>query len=309
MKRQAIIFIIALLATVGLGAQDAVKSPFVEAFSACNLSVDLQGGIGSLLIDNQSNGSDKTGTDFGAAVGFTYMFDQMSGIHTGLGITFVHSGYKSETVSTSYREQDIVLHDETGDYTGTALVSTTTHRVDETYTSAILSLPIQYAFRYNGFWVNAGMRLSLPLSINASYTYGYSTAAITYFDLPDVSFVTNPVPYQDLDEETQSGTYKAHNTSLFVDLSLEAGYRFVLNPVKNLSLYVGLYFDYALNRFGGDKEQGFLTFDGTDEDAVAKFNGALNSSVVNGYGRMAAGLKVSLNFGLGRKAAADPMAM
>ena len=296
MKKPTLMLLASLCATLPLAAQQNAASFFGNTTSH-DLSLSLNGGAGKIIIDDRGDKATDLGINCGLTLGYTYMFDEVSGLHTGVVFTYLRSGYSAETVNTSYTEQGITLRDNGTTYSGTARVTTVTHRIDEVYTSAILSLPVQYAFRYNGFWADLGLRLSLPLSISSSYTYGPSTAEIVYFDLPDVSYEATPIPYHALDADNHTGTYKAKNTSVFVDVDIEGGYRWLLDPAKNMSLYVGAYFTYALNSFGGEEES-FLSF---DADGNASFAGLLNSAFVRAYSQMTFGITASLHLGIGAK--------
>ena len=55
-----------------------------------------------------------------------------------------------------------------------------TSSVDETYTTLMIEIPVQWAYAYENYWFNAGVRLSLPLSISADYTYGPSVREMIY---------------------------------------------------------------------------------------------------------------------------------
>lgn len=298
MKKIIVINLVIFLCPI-LFAQETLVSSFCSSSATHNISFEIEGGIGSLLI-NGSEGGTKSGVGFGGILGYTCMFGPVSGIHTGIGFSYANSSFKSETVSSSYEDRGIMLHDAFGSFAGNVQVTTTTYRVDEIYNAAILTIPIQYAFRYRNFWANIGLRLSMPLTINSTYAYGPSTASITYFSLPDVDFSSTPIPYHEIDAETQTGNYKAEKSMFFIDLAFEGGYQFCLNPVKELSLFVGLYIDYAFNRVSGG-ESGFLEFDGVELYAEPRFQCILNSKVVSNFNRFAAGLKVCFNMGLGMK--------
>lgn len=294
MKYKTLILILAALSCVANAQTEA--SPFFDHVTPHELSFALSGGMGTLMLDDADRGSSTFGINGGADLGYTYIFSPVSGIHTGFGFTFLQSDYSVETVTSSYTEKNITLNDAFGGRTGTARITTITHRVDEVYTSAIISLPVQYAFRYNAFWANIGFRLSFPLSISSSFTYGPSTASITYFDLPDVSYNLTPVPYHDLDAEYQTGTYKARNTKLYLDVSVEAGYRWLLNPEKHMSLFLGAFFDYGLTSIGSGDDAFVLVSSDTD----ALFNGILNTPLIHSYNQLSAGLRVSFHLGLGK---------
>lgn len=293
MKYKALILIFTAFC-LAANAQQKTESPFNQIIPH-EVSFALSGGMGTLMIDDADKGASTFGINGGADLGYTYMFSKTSGIHTGFGFTYLQSDYSVATVTSSYTEQSITLNDALGGYTGTARITTITHRVDEVYTSAIVSLPVQYAFRYNAFWANIGFRLAFPLSISSSYTYGPSTAEIVYFDLPDVSYNLNPVPYHDLDAEYQTGSYKARNTKIYLDASIEAGYRWMLSTEKYTSLYLGAYLDYGLTSIGTGEDAFVLVSSDTD----ATFNGLLNTPLIHSYNQISAGVKVSFHLGLG----------
>ncbi len=305
MKRTIIIALALLLAT-SLAAQRKGYHTSVSAYSnEHNISVEAEGGLGSLLINNKIGAPTKLGFDLGGNVGYTYMFNEQSGVHTGLTFEYIKSGYSTPAASSRFSENPITLHDENQNYDGPATIQTRTSSIDENYSTLMFSLPIQYAYRYEWFWLNAGLRLSLPLSITGNYTYGPSTNGIVYFERSGVSFEMDPIPYHDdLNTGAQTGSYTAHSIGdkfrVFCDVAIEFGYRFMVDKTRNQSLYIGYYIDYALNSFSTNQDMAFLTFLNKDDgSAEAVFNGALNSSVVDNYKSITTGIKVYYNFGLG----------
>lgn len=282
---------------------------------AHNLSFEMEGGLGALLINNSMGSPTDMGFDVGGNVGYTYMFNASSGIHTGLNFSYVHSGYSTNAIFSNF-DDDVILHDNAIDYEGPAEIQSLTSSVDEKYNTLMLSMPIQYAYRADWFWANIGARISFPLSINCNYTYGPSTNGIVYFERSGVSYAEAPVPYkEEMNVGAQTGTYTAERNAsfpLFVDLSAEFGYWVEVDKVKHHSLYIGFFVEYALNSFSNSNKMQFLTYIAdaaaaqaaantvtTSDGETAQFNGVLNSSVIDGYKSMTTGIKVYYNIGMG----------
>ena len=306
MMKRTIIIALALLLATSLSAQRRGYRASTSAYSnEHNVSVEAEGGLGSLLINKELGAPTKLGIDLGGNVGYTYMFNEQSGVHTGLTFEYIKSGYTSPAVASHFREDPVTLHDNNQNYDGPATILNRTSSIDEQYTTLMFSLPIQYAYRYEWFWLNAGIRLSAPLSIKGDYTYGPSSNGIVYFERSGVSFDLDPIPYhEDLNTSAQTGSYTAHSIGdkfrIFCDVAVEFGYRFMVDKTRNQSIYVGYYIDYALNSFSTNQDLSFLTFKKKDDGSPEPvFNGALNSSAVENYKSITTGVKVYYNFGLG----------
>lgn len=283
-----------------------------------NLSFEMEGGLGSLLINNSFASPTDPGFNLGGNVGYTYMFNGQHGIHSGFNFAYVHSGYSTDAVFSDYAD-GVDLVDNDGTFFGNADIKSITSSVEEKYTTLMLRLPIQYAYRDDWFWANVGATISFPLSINANYTYGPSTHGIVYFERSGVDYSDDPIPYkEELNIGSVTGSYVAERNAsfpLFIDLSVEAGYYVEVDKIKHHSIYIGFYVDYAINSFSNADKMQFLSYmadaaaaaaantvsvtTSTGETETAQFNGVLNSSVIDGYKSMSTGIKVYYNIGMG----------
>lgn len=272
-----------------------------------NVTFELKGGAGALLIDKSMGKPTKLGYNAGGMVGYTYQYDIKYGIHTGLGFTYLSSGYTTPSTVSIYLDEShqIPLVNSMGSKQSDYDIRSRTSSVDETYTTLMIEIPVQWAYAYENYWFNAGVRLSLPLSISADYTYGPSVREMIYMEGSGTDLTNTPIHLFDVPAKT--GSYKAYSLSdglkVFVNLAIEGGYR--IPRGNNGSIYIGLYLDYALNNAGTVVEGQFLEWkldeNNNHDNDEAVYNGVLRSEAVDTYKNFNAGVKLYYNLAFGKK--------
>lgn len=311
MKKNVAIVLVFTLSTAVLQAQWKVAQSFGSP-AVHNVSVALEGGLGGLLIDKSISSPTKLGFNAGGGVGYTFYFDENWGIHSGASFSYISSGYKADGVNSSYSIDNIETWYNGGNETGLADVTSRTADVVENYKTMMVELPIQVAYTHEWLWINAGVRLSLPLSINADYTYGPTKSGITHFYSTDVYVEGDPIPLEGaLSLDAENGSYSAHKVAdkfrIFATLSVEGGYRIPME--NNSAIYIGLFVDYGLNSFNTEENEQFISSilnnvpsgsGGTTTTTTTEFNGALKSNATDSYKNLTTGIRAYYSFGLGK---------
>lgn len=292
MKRFALLAIL-LLTLVSLPAQRRIPSRV--KIPQQTVSIEVQGGLGALRIDGNLGAPTKLGLSAAASLGYTFMFNRSTGIHTGLSAAYLSSGYSLPEAYAVYPD-DITTYNNASTFDGICDIRATTAQVEETYSAILLSLPIQFVWLHNTFEARIGARVAFPVSIGASYRYGATSRGIIHIYNTDTE-LADPIPLSsEYDLPAASGTYSAP-TGILIDLSLEAGFRI---PNNNSSgIYIGGFLDYGLNSVATNSNAEFATFYyGGD---FQSFNGAMGSNAVSSFSHVAIGVKVAYNFHFGKK--------
>ena len=215
-----------------------------------NLTIEQGNGINSFLIATDQKNANRVGFATFLQAGYTFFWDCQTGFHTGLGVHYARSGFAAEDVEsqsigymTAYNNQNSATR--RTHYTAT--LST----VSETYNSVFLEIPLQLAFQDHLFWMDAGVKVLLPLSVSATYDYGEASIGAGYAIDGFGVGVEVPVEIDRLD--AQHGTYDVGTLGgggiaypAYLAVALSGGYRLALDGQNMLQF--GLYLDVALNR-------------------------------------------------------------
>ncbi|MBQ9546664.1 MAG: hypothetical protein IJU90_05205 [Bacteroidales bacterium] len=296
------IMLLALALASSMQAQWKAAKHF-SAPSVHNVSIAIEGGLGGLMIDKSLGAPTKLGFNAGGGIGYTFYFAENYGVHTGFSFSYISSGYSAGEVHTDLTIDSIETWDAATTHRGRADVTSTTTSVEEKYTTMLLELPIQFAYSQANLWLNAGVRLSVPLSVNATYTYGPTSTGITHFYETDTYVAGNPIPLEGgLTLNGENGSYSAHKMadklSVFVTLSVEAGYRFPIDATT--SVYVGAFVDYGINSYTTEDNEQFISTLTNNGTKTTRFNGALKSTATESFKNLATGIRAYYNFGLGK---------
>ena len=301
MKKISLIFLALAIASTMQAQWKAAKK--FSAPSVHNVAVAIEGGVGGLMIDKSLGAPTKLGFNAGGGVGYTFYFAENYGVHTRFSFSYISSGYSAGEVHTDLTIDSIETWDATTTITGRADVTTTTTSVEEKYTTMLLELPIQFAYSQGHLWANAGVRLSMPLSVNATYTYGPSSTGIAYFHETETRVEGPPIHLEGgLALDGENGSYSAHKMadkfSVFVTLSLEGGYRIPVDATS--SVYVGAFVDYGINSYTTEDNEQFISTTMKNGTKTTQFNGALKSTATESFKNFATGIRAYYNFGIGK---------
>ncbi|MBQ0016321.1 MAG: hypothetical protein KBT04_05005 [Bacteroidales bacterium] len=295
-KNITFFLLLALLLTTAQAQRRMVK-PFTLAREH-NITIAAQGGLGMLAVNNTIGAPTTKGFAAAGDVGYTFMFTLNVGLHAGVGFSYTTSGYSNPSLRSVYLD-DVRTYDEETDFVGNADIVSTTSNVEETYKTMMVDIPIQMAFVFKRVWCNAGVRLSLPLSVDATYTAGPTSRGIGYIYNTGVDF-PDPIPLgDDYRVAATSGSYKVEPASgkMLVSLAIEGGYRIPVSLTQEL--YIGAYIDYSLNRIDSDNTVQYVSYDASHSNPT--FHGALQSSATDGYKYCSMGLRLYYSFGFGGK--------
>lgn len=291
MKRFALLALL-LLSVVSLSAQRRIPSR--NKIPQQTISIEGQGGLGALRIDGSLGIPTKMGVGAGAAVGYTFMFNRSTGIHTGLAATYLSSGYATPEIYALYPD-DITTYNNTTTFDGICDIRATTANIEENYTALLLSVPLQLVWLHNTFEAKIGARVAFPLSVNAAYVYGATSRGIIHIYNTDTE-LAEPIPLSsEYTLPATSGSYSAPK-GLLVNFVLEAGFR--IPKSKTNSIYIGGFLDYGLNSIATSSDVEFATFAAGGD--FQSFNGALASKATSSFSDFSIGLKFAYNFHFGR---------
>lgn len=274
------------------GRTELRQRHYMRQQRSSNVSLALGGGVGELVADGRLLDPSYPGATFLVDAAYTYLWDRLSGIRVGLGVTYLHSRLAIEGAETSSTGQ-IELFDADGTYTRSTHFTAATTAVSEGYDAVYVTLPLHLVLQRNHFFSALGVRLMVPLHVGASYSHGATHIGVGRE--VDGTGTTLARPVEMLSLEAQEGSYTLPATR-FVSaaVSVEAGYRYAVDAKKMLT--VALYADVALNRshHGGD---GLAALDGDGYH----ISHVLESGMVSALRYCAVGVRVTYGFSFGSR--------
>lgn len=264
-----------------------------------NLTIEQGNGINSFLIATDQKNANRIGFATFLQAGYTFFWDRQMGFHTGLGVRYAHCGFAADGVEsqaigymTAYNNQNSA--------TRRTHYTATLSSVKEAYNAWFLEIPLQLAYQDHHFWLDAGFKVLLPLSVSATYDYGEASIGAGYAIDGFGVGVEVPVEIERLD--AQSGTYDVGTLGgggiaypAYLALALSGGYRLALDGQNMLQF--GLYLDVALNRtcVGGISDM--VAIDG----AMPQQRTVLQSNLARSLRYCDFGISVTYNFTFGKK--------
>ena len=100
------------------------------------------------------------------------------------------------------------------------------------------------------------------------------------------------------------GTYTPENkekNQLGVGVSLLTNFDFEYQPNKGFAIYTGPYFEYQLNSKKTSDKSSLVSYEvSSPTNAESAYNTVLNSNAISNYNRYAVGIRVGINFDVGR---------
>ena len=211
------------------------------------------------------------------------------GLHTGVGVGFYNAkttidDNKSPVVSKNLTDSDNHRFE----------MHTTLFGYEERQKAMFLTIPLMGQFKYDLYYLGAGIKFGVPLNGKFASEYsssskqifneGYYTAQDVSIDKPRFagygSFTGNGMG----DEKIEFGAS--------VILALEGGVNLRLND--NLSLYIGAYFDAGLNNIAKKIQKPFVNYQVGKEDEFT--TNSVLSSFDEKVKTMGAGVKVRIAF-------------
>lgn len=215
-----------------------------------NFTLEQGNGIASFLAASGQKLVNIIGFETQMQAGYTYLWNRKMGFHTGLGVRYAGGGFGAYNVEgqamgymTAYNNE----HSATRRTHYTATLSS----VRETYDAFFFEIPLQLAFQKQHWWMNAGLKVLVPLYVFGSYDYGPTSLGAGY-DI-DGFGVDVEVPVEVDRVDGLQGDYTVCDIKgdgiaypIYVAFALSSGYRMALDEKHMLQF--GVYFDIALNR-------------------------------------------------------------
>jgi hypothetical protein len=162
-----------------------------------------------------------------------------------------------------------------------------------------LTLPVMALYQRDHFFIEAGVRLFVPVTAEAKYEYGSST--LSFGKEVDGMGVTlhAPIEYKTID--AQDGKYEVCGISngasklITVAAALEVGYRYALSNKNHLM--VSFFADFGLNTNMGGEDDGMVKL------AYKKltYNHFVESSAVSSLRYLSVGVRLKYNLTFGNR--------
>mgnify|MGYP002622991708 CR=1 FL=1 len=266
------------------------------------LSIGTFGGPGALMFSGDTESPNKIGFAFGFSVDYSCYINKYLGFTTGMHIFRMSSGYKETNIS-SRGEGSIRVSDGISSWYDDARYHIKTGRIDETYKTVFLEVPVMLAFQYQKWYWNMGMKVAVPISMNCDYTFGNSKLYLDE-DLTTGTSFTSPGMFI-REYSGSSGTNDLYDKQrhqllvFYVMASLEAGYNVAFYGGSS-TLTVGAFVDVSLNgaKLNSSSESPTITLDSEE----LTYNNSLSSGKVNTVTCFKAGIKLQYNIGIGHGA-------
>ena len=258
------------------------------AQSKQEVSVYLGAGLSSLKYDIDQSGetSSKFGPLFG--IGYTYKLNPEWGIVSGLEMAIYKTDATSDALKGQYTTQD--------NYGNDFEWRQTFHNFEEDQKGTYLNIPIMVQYTpasLNKFYANLGFKIGIPLSgkYDASYT-----KLVTSGYYPETDAEYTDIDFRGFGEFGGSSSKEDIDLKVAFILSAECGMKWNLS--NSMNLYTGGYVDYGLNNIiKGNKDNEIIPYD-QDNPTNLKYNGLVNSNLIDKVVPFAFGLKVRLGFSL-----------
>lgn len=266
------------------------------------LSFGVLGGPGMLSFSGESEHSSNMGFTFGIHVDYTTYINNYIGFSTGIHVTRMSSGYDENNVVSTGSGNVLVNNGSGVSQYYNARYHLNTERVDETYKTFFVEVPILLAMQYRKWYWNMGLKIAVPVSMHSDYTYSQSDL---YLDEVLGTGTTLDPAWHVATYEGATGTTdlyekQRHQLLIFYVLaSAEVGYNVAFYSGGS-SLSVGAFADLSLNSASLNNAAGSSSF--TLNTNTLQYNNSLETDKVKTVGCFKAGIKLQYNLGLGRSA-------
>ena len=222
-----------------------------------NLTFVLGAGASELMVDRQPLAPSRIGLGGRFEVGYTYLTQFETGLHTGIGIRYGSSGFAMDRVASSSMGY-ISAHNADNSVVRSSHFTAVTRDVREHYNVIFLDVPLYLVLQQKHTYLNIGLRLLLPVSAKASCDYGPTSVGVGYQIDGFGQRVETPIELQHFDavqsDYVLSSLSGDGTTFLGVAaFSVECGYRWFLD--KQRQMIISMYADVGINRspVGDDK--------------------------------------------------------
>lgn len=286
--------LLVLLITVTAGLSQAWGDGFAESY----LGMGVQGGFGSLVFGGQGR-STRVGSMYGFSVNYSVYFNEYVGFSTGLHFDRLTCGYY-ETGVVSPGSGNVLVSDGVTYSNYNASYHLVTDRIDETYTSYFIELPLLVSILHNRWYCNMGLKLALPVSMNVDFTYGESEL---YLDeiTGTGTVLTDPWHVKTYEGSTgKSDLFDKQRSQLsmcYMMASIELGCNIAYTSNAS-SLSLGAFVDMSLN--GAKLSNASNTATMTLNTDVLSYHSAVQTDKVNSVSYYKVGVKLQYNLGVGR---------
>lgn len=263
-----------------------------------NFTVEQGNGIANLHINSDLEGVNRLGVTTHLTAGYTYLWTQEMGFHTGLGIVYAGSGFatsKIETQSMGY----LTAYNNENETTRSTHYTVSVTSVKESYKAFYLELPIQLTYQQQWFWVNYGFKLLWPLSMKASCTYGETSIGVGYQIDGFGTYIDIPVEIARFSPEKNSYSVSKFVGGkicypVYIAFAINGGYRLALDNKQ--SLLFGFYFDIALNRTPVGSDNSLVVF-----GDIPALRPILQSNLANSLRYIDFGISITYNYTFGKR--------
>ncbi|KWW32031.1 MAG: hypothetical protein AUK63_127 [bacterium P3] len=298
MKKKILPFLIALAALV---PQASAWGGGLILGSESYLSFGVLGGPGGLMFNGSVKEPSSMGFTFGFNVNYTCYINNYIGFSTGVHINRMSSGYYESDV-LSYGTGNVQVGDGSTLWTVNARYHLKTGRVDETYKTYFVEVPVLLAMQYRKWYWNMGLKVAVPVAMHADYTYDKSDL---YLDevLGSGTVLSNPLhvnSYDGASGEVDLYDKQRHQLLMFyVMASAEIGYNVAFYGGAS-SLSVGVFMDMSVNsaKLNNAANTASITLN-TNE---LYYHNSVQTDKVKSVGCFKAGIKLQYNLGIGQGA-------
>lgn len=298
MKKRLLTLIIALTA---LNLQASAWGVGRILGSESYVSVGALGGAGGLMFSGDADKPNKLGFTYGIGIDYTSYINNYIGFTTGIRMYRMSSGYYENNI-TSYGDGSLRVTDGTSIWNCDARYHLNTDRIDETYKTLFLEVPVMLAMQYRKWFWNVGLKVAVPVKMDCDYTYGESTL---YLDENRTTgtVLTNPMRIKSYNGSSGSeDLYDKQRHQLlicYVMATAEVGYN-VSYYNNGSSLSVGAFIDVSLNGAKINNAADAPTMSINSDELV--YSNSVQSGRVNNVRCFKAGIRLQYNLGIGHGA-------
>jgi len=244
------------------------------------------GGLSSFRYQlSPGNVSSSYGGDFG--VGYTCIFLEHWGIHTGIGLGL----YGAKAVLDNVEIVTPNLTDSDGDRFDLHVALTD---YNETQKAICLNIPLMVHFQTQqeqGFYITGGVKAGIPfVGKYASQSARFNNRGY-YPKYNNWATTQEFAGYGIFDDQRFDGKLKFDISLMF---AFETGMKWRIG--RSLSLYTGAYFDYGLNNAAKNRNLPFVVFSADDSSEFTA--NSVQTSLAKKVNIMAVGIKVRLSMKL-----------
>lgn len=293
MKKRLLILLITV--TTGL-SQVWAGGLGVESY----LGLGMQIGYGSLVFGGQGRSSSPGGM-YGFNVDYSCFINDHVGFTTGIHFDRIGCGYY-ETAVVSPGEGNVLVSNGVTMMNYNAKYRLVTDRIDETYTSYFVEIPLLVSIQHNRWYWHMGMKLAFPITMEVDYSYGESEL---YLDeiTGSGTVLTNPWHVKTYDGSNGNADLFENEhkpfSMCYVMASFELGYN-VAYYSNASSLSLGAFVDMSLNGVKLSNASNSTTM--TLNTNVLSYHSIVQTNKVNAVSCFKFGVKLNYNLGVGEKA-------